>query len=239
MSIKCVIVDDEPLALSVLERYINQTPFLELVEKFTNPVKAYKYLNDNEIDLLFVDIQMPDLTGFELVNNLKKKPVFIFTTAYSEYALEGFKADALDYLLKPIDMPEFSKAVNKAKEWLEIRNEKNSQVEATKDFLFIKSEYKIIRINFSEITYIHGMSEYVKIHLFNRKSIMSLISLKSLEAQLPVSMFMRVHKSFIVNLQKVNMIERNEIVYDDGTIIPVSQQYKTQFQEFVDKNFMI
>lgn len=239
MSIKCVIVDDEPLALSVLERYINQTPFLELTEKFTNPVKAYKYLNDNEIDLLFVDIQMPDLTGFELVNNLKKKPVFIFTTAYGEYALEGFKADALDYLLKPIDLPEFSKAVNKAREWLEIRNEKNSQVEAGKDFLFIKSEYKIIRINFSEITYIQGMSEYVKIHLSNRKPIMSLISLKSLEAQLPPATFMRVHKSFIVNLQKVNMIERNEIVYDDGTIIPVSAQYKTVFQEFVDKNFLI
>ncbi|MEI8272824.1 MAG: LytTR family DNA-binding domain-containing protein [Paludibacter sp.] len=239
MNIKCVIVDDEPLALSVLERYINQTPFLELVDKFTNPIKAFKYLNDNEIDLLFVDIQMPDLNGFELVNNLKKKPVFIFTTAYSEYALDGFKADALDYLLKPIDMPEFSKAVNKAKEWLEIRNEKNSMVEATKDFLFIKSEYKIIRINFSEITYIQGMSEYVKIHLTSRKPIMSLISLKSLEAQLPATLFMRVHKSYIVNLQKVNMIERNEIVYDDGTIIPVSQQYKLQFQEFVDKNFMI
>ena len=239
MNIKCVIVDDEPLALSVLERYINQTPFLELVDKFTNPIKAFKYLNDNEIDLLFVDIQMPDLNGFELVNNLKKKPVFIFTTAYSEYALDGFKADALDYLLKPINMPEFSKAVNKAKEWLEIRNEKNSMVEATKDFLFIKSEYKIIRINFSEITYIQGMSEYVKIHLTSRKPIMSLISLKSLEAQLPSTLFMRVHKSYIVNLQKVNMIERNEIVYDDGTIIPVSQQYKLQFQEFVDKNFMI
>ena len=136
-------------------------------------------------------------------------------------------------------MPEFSKAVNKAKEWLEIRNEKNSMVEATKDFLFIKSEYKIIRINFSEITYIQGMSEYVKIHLTSRKPIMSLISLKSLEAQLPATLFMRVHKSYIVNLQKVNMIERNEIVYDDGTIIPVSQQYKLQFQEFVDKNFMI
>ena len=239
MIIKCVIVDDEPLALSVLERYINQTPFLQLVEKFTNPVKAFKYLNDNEIDLLFVDIQMPDLSGFELVNNLKRKPVFIFTTAYSEFALEGFKADALDYLLKPIDIPEFTKAVNKAKEWLEIRNEKNSQVETTKDFLFIKSEYKIIRINFSEITYIQGMSEDVKIHLSSRKPIMSLISLKSLEAQLPASMFMRVHKSYIVNLQKVNMIERNEIVYDDGTIIPVSQQYKVQFQEFVNKNFML
>ena len=239
MSIKCVIVDDEPLALSVLERYINQTPFLELVEKFTNPVEAFKYLNDNEIDLLFVDIQMPDLTGFELVNNLKKKPIFIFTTAYSEYALEGFKADALDYLLKPIDLPEFTKAVKKAKEWLEIRNERNSLVEASKDFLFIKSEYKIIRINYSEITYIQGMSEYVKINLYDRKPIMSLISLKSLESQLPASMFMRVHKSYIVNLQKVNMIERNEIVYDDGTIIPVSLQYKTQFQEFVDKNFML
>ena len=239
MTIKCVIVDDEPLALSVLERYINQTPSLELVEKFTNPVKAFNYLNDNEINLLFVDIQMPDLTGFELVNNLRKKPVFIFTTAYSEYALDGFKADALDYLLKPIDMPEFTKAVNKAKEWLEIKNEKNSLVETTKDFLFIKSEYKIIRINFSEITYIQGMSEYVKIHLAVRKPIMSLLSLKSLEAQLPTELFMRVHKSFIVNLQKINMIERNEIIYDDGTIIPVSAQYKAIFQEFVDKNFLI
>jgi len=182
---------------------------------------------------------MSDLTGFELVNNLKKKPVFIFTTAYCEYAIEGFKADALDYLLKPIDLPEFTKAVNKAKEWLEIKNEKNSLVETTKDFLFIKSEYKIIRINFSEITYIQGMSEYVKIHLAGRKPIMSLLSLKSLEAQLPIELFMRVHKSFIINLQKINMIERNEIVYDDGTIIPVSAQYKAIFQEFVDKNFLI
>jgi len=239
MTIKCVIVDDEPLALSVLERYINQTPSLELVEKFTNPVKAFNYLNDNEINLLFVDIQMPDLTGFELVNNLRKKPVFIFTTAYSEFALDGFKADALDYLLKPIDMPEFTKAVNKAKEWLEIKNEKNSLVETTKDFLFIKSEYKIIRINFSEITYIQGMSEYVKIHLAGRKPIMSLLSLKSLEAQLPTELFMRVHKSFIINLQKINIIERNEIIYDDGTIIPVSAQYKAIFQEFVDKYFLI
>ena len=239
MNIKCVIVDDEPLALSVLERYINQIPFLDLIEKFTNSVKAYKYLSENEIDLLFVDIQMPDLTGFELVNKLEKKPVFIFTTAYGEYALEGFKADALDYLLKPIDLPEFTRAVNKAKEWLEIRNEKNSRVEATKEFLFIKSEYKIIRINFSEITYIQGMSEYVKIHLTNRKPIMSLISLKSLETQLPAALFMRVHKSYIVNLQKINMIERNEIVYDDGTIIPISAQYKAVFQEFVEKNFLV
>ena len=239
MIIKCVIVDDEPLALSVIERYINQTPFLELVEKFSNPVTAFKYLNDNEIDLLFVDIQMPDLSGFELVNNLKKKPVFIFTTAYSEYALDGFKADALDYLLKPIDFVDFSKAVNKASEWFEVRKEKNQKTEINKEFLFIKSEYKIIRINFNDITYIQGMSEYVKIHLLSGKPVMSLMSLKSLEAQLPANQFMRVHKSYIVNLSKVNMIERNEIVYGDGTIIPVSQQYKAQFQEFIDRNFMI
>ena len=239
MKLKCVIIDDEPLALNVIEKYINQLPFLETVEKFTNPVKAFNYLNDNEIDLIFVDIQMPDMTGFELISKLKSKPMIIFTTAYSEFALEGFKADAIDYLMKPIDFQEFSKAVNKAREWFEVKKEKDTKVEINKEFLFIKSEYKIIRINFKDITYIQGMSEYVKIHLSSGKPVMSLLSLKSLEAQLPASMFMRVHKSFIVNLHKINMIERNEIVYDDGTIIPVSQLYKIQFQEFVDKNFMI
>lgn len=239
MKIKCVIIDDEPLAHVVLEKYIRQMDFLELVEKFTHPIKALKYLNENEIDLIFVDIQMPDLTGFDLVASLKNKPALIFTTAYGEYALDGFKADAVDYLLKPIDRPDFQKAANKAKEWIELRKEKDLKVAANKEFLFIKSEYKILRINFEEIIYIQGMSEYVKIHLTQGKPIMSLLSLKSLEAQLPETMFMRVHKSFIVNLNKINMIERTEIVYDDGTIIPVSLQYKSQFQEFLDKNFMM
>lgn len=239
MSIKCVIIDDEPLALTVLEGYIKQLPFLELVDKFTNSVKGFKYLIDNEIDLLFVDIQMPDMTGFEIVSNLKTKPLIIFTTAYSEYAVEGFKADAIDYLLKPIDFPDFLKAVNKAKDWYELKNQKTLQIQSNKEFLFIKSEYKILRINFNEIKYIQGMSEYVKIHLTNSKPIMSLLSLKSLEVQLPANQFMRVHKSYIVNLQKINMIERNEIVYDDGTVIPISQQYKDQFQNFLNDNFML
>ena len=238
-NIKCVIIDDEPLALNVLEGYIKQTPFLELAEKFTNPVKAFNYLNDNEADLIFVDIQMPDLSGLDIVAKLRNKPSLIFTTAYSEYAMEGFRADAIDYLLKPIDYPDFLKAVNKAKEWIFAIKGKDIDVQSNKDFLFIKSEYKIIRINFKEIIYVQGMSEYVKIHLTNSKPIMSLLSLKSLEAQLPEDMFMRVHKSYIVNLQKINVIERNEIVYDDGTIIPVSLQYKAKFQEFVEKNFMI
>jgi DNA-binding LytR/AlgR family response regulator len=238
-TIRCVALDDEPLALNVLVNYIEQTPDLLLVEKFTNPMKALLYLNNNEVDLLFVDIQMPDLSGMQLISELKKKPVLIFTTAYSEYAVDSFKVDAIDYLLKPIDFPDFERAVNKAKDWIYTKRSSALNIQANKDFLFIKSEYKIIRINFEDIKYIQGMSEYVKIHLSNAKPIMSLISLKSLEAQLPESKFMRVHKSYIVNLQKINMIERNEIVYDDGTVIPVSAQYKEAFQAFLDKNFLI
>jgi len=239
MKLKCILVDDEPLALNLLESYAAQTPHLEVAGKFTHPVKALEFLKANPVDLLIVDIQMPDLNGLELVTQLTVKPLLIFTTAFSQYAVEGFKADAVDYLLKPIDFPDFQKAINKATELLELRSIKNTNIEINKEFLFIKSEYKIIRINFSEIVYIQGMSEYVKIHLTGRKPVMSLLSLKALESQLPQSMFMRVHKSFIVNLQKINMIERNEIVYDDGTIIPVSQQYKDAFQTFLDKNFML
>lgn len=238
MIIRCVAIDDEPLALKMLEEYIKQTTFLELAEKFTHPVKAFNYLHENEIDLIFVDIQMPDLSGLEIVANLRYKPMIIFTTAYSEYAIDGFKADAIDYLLKPIDYPDFLKAVNKAKEWITAIKGKNTDVKSNKEFLFIKSEHKTIRINFNEIKYIQSMSEYVRIYLTNSKPIMSLLSLKSLELELPESLFMRVHRSYIVNLQKINVIERNEIVYDDGTIIPVSQQYIGKFQDFVDKNFM-
>lgn len=239
MKLKCILVDDEPLALNLLEGYAAQIPQLEVAGKFTHPVKALEFLRENPVDLLLVDIQMPDLNGLELVSQLAVKPLLIFTTAFSQYAVEGFRADAVDYLLKPVDFPDFQKAINKAIELMELRNAKNTNFETNKEFLFIKSEYKIIRINFSDIVYIQGMSEYVKIHLVGRKPIMSLLSLKALENHLPPAMFLRVHKSYIVSLQKINMIERNEIVYDDGTIIPVSQQYKDAFQAFLDKNFMI
>lgn len=238
MTITCVIVDDEPLALSILEGYIRQTPFLELAASFTNPVKAFQYLSEKPVDLLFVDIQMPDLSGLELISGLETKPVLIFTTAHSEYALEGFKSNAIDYLLKPIDYPDFLKAANKAKEWIYAKNRNALHVQSNKEFLFIKSEHKLIRINFSEIIYIQGKSEYVQIHLATGRPIMSLLSLKALEAQLPESMFMRVHKSYIVNLQRIKVIERNEIVYDNGVVIPISPPYKSKFQAFIDHNFM-
>lgn len=239
MNIRCVIIDDEPLALKVIEGYLSLNPNFELLGAFTHPVRAVEFLNENEVDLIFVDIQMPDLNGLEVVAQLEHKPMLIFTTAYSEYALEGFKADAIDYLLKPIDYPDFIKAANKAKEFIEAKKAVTTKIKTNNDFLFIKSEYKIIRINFKDIRYIQGMSEYVKIHLLNAKPIMSLLSLKSLETQLPESMFMRVHKSYIVNLAQINVIERNEIVYDDGTVIPVSPQYKARFQDFIDQNFML
>ncbi len=238
MNIRCVIIDDEPLAISVLEGYVAQMPALCLVARFTHAISALSYLKENPVDLLFVDIQMPDISGLEVVSQLPDKPLVIFTTAYSQYAIDGFKVDALDYLLKPIDFPDFQKAVNKAIEWTELRKIRNESVEINKDFLFIKSEYKIIRINFGDIIFIQGMSEYVKIYLTGRKPVMSLLSLKALEGKLPPNMFMRVHKSFIVNLHKINTVERNEIVYDDGTVIPVSQQYKDVFQRFLDENFM-
>lgn len=239
MNIKCVIIDDEPLAVSIIEGHILHTPSLELEAKFTNPVKAFEYLAGHRTDLLFADIRMPDLTGLELVRGLQNPPVLIFTTAFDRYALEGFRVDAVDYLLKPVDYPEFLRAVNKAREVIDARREKLPDLSLNKEFLFIKSEYKIVKLNFNDILYIQGMSEYVKICPVHGKPVLSLLSLKSLEAQLPRHLFMRVHKSYIVNLHKITTIERNEIVYDNGTVIPVSQQYKAGFQEFIDRNFMV
>ena len=239
MTIRCAIVDDEPLALTVLENYIAQVPSLQLVEKFTNPVKALEFLNEHPVDLLFLDIQMPDLLGFDLIAQLDEKPLFIFTTAYGEHALDAFKVDAIGYLLKPIDSVDFKRVVEKAMGWIESKLDKALKMKSNKDFLFIKSEHKIIRIDFNDIKYIQGMSEYVQIHKVSGRPIMSLLSLKLLESELPEEMFMRVHKSYIVNLKKINIIERNSIINDDGSVIPVSPQYKARFQEFVDKNFIL
>jgi len=234
MKLKCIAIDDEPLALDVISEYIGKNPFLESLGRFTNGIKALAFLETNPVDLIFIDIQMPDLTGFQLIEKLRIKPLIIFTTAYGNYALDGFKADAIDYLVKPIDQPDFDKAVNKAKEWFTSK----INIKSNKDFLFIKSEYKIIRVNFSDISYIQGMSAYIKIHVASAKPIMSLISLKLIEAQLPADRFMRVHKSYIVNLDKVNVVERGEIYFDDGTIIPISPQFKDKFNDFLEKNFL-
>lgn len=236
--INCIAIDDEPLALRQITSYINKTPFLELKESFESPIEALSYIQNNKVELMFVDINMPDLNGLDFVKSLDNPPKIIFTTAYSEYAVEGFRVDAVDYLLKPIDYVTFLKASNKAKSWFNVQeNKQPEQIKSNDDFLFIKSEYKIIRIKLEDIKYIEGMREYIRIHLANDKPIMTLLSMKAMEAQLANKNFMRVHRSYIVNLNKISTIERNRIVFDK-VYIPVSDQYKEVFHQFIDKNFL-
>lgn len=235
--IRSIAIDDEPLALKQMSSYIEKTPFLELVGQFENAYEALEFIQNNEVDLMFVDINMPDLNGMDFVKTLDNPPRVIFTTAYSEYAIEGFRVDALDYLLKPIGYSDFLKSANKAHQWFK-KQQPPIEVKASEEFLMIKSEHKIIRINFSDIKYIEGMREYVRIHLISQKPIMSLMSMKKLEETLPQGSFMRVHRSYIVSLDKITVIERNRIIFDKDIYIPVSEQYKLKFQEYLDKNFL-
>jgi len=236
--ISCIAIDDEPLALKQIVQYIDKTPFLSLMDQFENALGAVEFLQDNEVDLMFVDINMPDLSGMEFVKSLKNPPGVIFTTAYSEYAIEGFKVDAIDYLLKPIGYSDFLRAAEKARERIQPRAGTLDRVESNDKFLLIKSEYKIIRINLSDIKYIEGMREYIRIHIENQPAVMTLMSMKKIDEFLPGGQFMRIHRSFIVNLNKINTIERNRIVFDKDVYIPVSEQYKAEFQQFLDKNFL-
>ena len=237
MKIKCIAIDDEPLALQQIAGYIQKIPYFELIGQYSGAFQALEILENYQVDLMFVDINMPDLNGLELVKSLTQKPLLIFTTAYSEYALEGFKVDALDYLLKPFSFAEFSKAAGKAKTQFELIQNTQEKLDGNNDFLFIKSEYKLVRINLNDILYIEGMKEYVRIHLSGQKPVMTLLSMKSLEQKLPESKFMRVHRSYIVNMDKITTVERFRIVFDNKVFIPVSENYKEKFQAFLDDKF--
>ena len=237
--IRCITIDDEPLALKQIVSYIEKTPFLELVEQFESALQVIQFLQENDIDLMFVDINMPDLSGMDFVKSLKNPPKIIFTTAYSEHAVEGFRVDAVDYLLKPISYVDFLKAADKAKERINPNSPDNQLIESNDEFLFIKSEYKILRINLSDIIYIESMREYVRIHIENKRPVMALMSMKKMVDFLPLSNFMRVHRSYIVNLKKVDAIERNRIIFGKDVYIPISEQYKEAFQKFLDDNFLV
>jgi len=239
MKIKCLAIDDEPLALQQISAYIDRSPFLEKMVLCQSAFEAIEFIEKESVDLMFVDINMPDLNGLDFVKSLKNKPFIIFTTAYSEYALEGFKVDAVDYILKPISYDEFLRAVNKVRDRMEsISAAATDSVSMSKESLFVKSEYKLIRIQLADIKYIESANEYIQIHFDNEKPITTLIRLKTIEAELPKDKFMRVHRSFIVNLDKVKAIDRNRIVFDK-VYIPVGEQYKDEFQKFVDKTFLV
>ncbi|MGQ1787653.1 MULTISPECIES: LytR/AlgR family response regulator transcription factor [unclassified Saccharicrinis] len=239
MTIKCVAIDDEPLALKQISSYIERTPNLELVASLNNAADAYEILDTKEVDLMFVDINMPELTGMDFAKSLSQDVGIIFTTAYSEYAVEGFKVDAIDYILKPIGYDGFMSAVNKAKKRMAQEKGAPEEIEGNNDYLFIKSEYKIIRLELKNITYIEGMREYLRIHLTDQKPVITLLSFKKLIEKLPTDSFMRVHRSYIVNLKKITTIERMRIIFDNDVRIPVSDQYKETFQKFVDEHFLI
>lgn len=236
--INVVAIDDEPLALQLITGYINKTPGIRLSGTFDNPTSASEYIEQNEIDLVFLDIQMPDLSGIQFAHLLEGRSKIVFTTAYEKYALEGYKLDAVDYLLKPFSYEEFLGSVKKAVKLINLEKADKARVKANNDYLFIKSEYRIKRINFRDILYIEGLKDYVKIiTMTHPKPILSIISLKLLETKLPEKTFMRVHRSFIVNLNRIDTIERSRIVFGK-VYIPIGDQYKDRFQSYLNLNFL-
>ncbi|MDO3391448.1 LytTR family DNA-binding domain-containing protein [Bacteroides sp. ET489] len=231
MTLNCAIVDDEPLALNLLESYVNKTPFLTLAGKYSSAVQAMKELPGKQIDLLFLDIQMPELNGLEFSKMVNSHTRIVFTTAFGQYAIDGYKVNALDYLLKPISYVDFLQAANKAVQWFELLQQPKEEI----DSIFVKSEYKLVQIELKNILYVEGLKDYIKIYEEgNSKPILSLMSMKAMEEMLPASRFMRVHRSYIIQKDKIRIIDRGRIVFGKN-YIPVSDSYKQTFQEFLDK----
>lgn len=236
--IKCIAIDDEPHALRQLSEYIEVVPFLSLEKAFESAIEACIFLKENTVDLVFVDISMPDLNGIDFAKSLSKQIKIIFITAHSEFAYEGFQIDAADYLLKPISFTDFLRSVNKVNERYFRQNSSLPEIHQSRDYLFMKSEYRIIRINFKDIKYIESKREYVKIYLEGNEPIKSLMSMKKMEETLPENIFMRVHRSFIVNLDKITIVERNRIVFDNKVYIPISENYGEKFLKYMEKGFI-
>ncbi len=240
--LKVIAVDDEPLALGLVSSFIEKTPFLDLIGKYSSAVEALSAIHKLEVDLIFLDIQMPDLTGIELARVLEKNesgtPKIIFTTAFNQFAIEGYKVDAIDYLLKPFNYEEFLRAATKGKSYIELLQKAAQSTPSPggkEEFLFLKVEYQMYRILYDDVQYIEGLKDYVKVHLKSEsKPLLSLTSLKALEEKLPSSKFMRVHRSYIVNLDQISAITKNSIQIDSNTI-PVSDQYKETFNQFLSK----
>ena len=229
---KCIVVDDEPLALDLLESYVKKTPFLELAGKYSSAVQAMKELANQQVDLIFLDIQMPELNGLEFSRMLPPETCIIFTTAFDQYAIDGYKVNAIDYLLKPISYPDFLQAANKALHQHELMH-RTPQDEI--DSIFVKSEYKLVQIELRKILYVEGLKDYIKIYEEdNPKPVLSLMSMKAMEDLLPPSQFMRVHRSYIVRKDKIRVIDRGRIVFGK-TYIPISDSYKQVFQEYLEK----
>ena len=250
--IRVLAIDDEPLALQQLVAYIRKIPFLELVAECQSALEAKDILNRESVDAVFCDINMPDLNGMDFVKSLAVPPLIVFTTAYSEYAVEGFKVDAVDYLLKPFGLQDFQRAANRLlsrKEEREKRKENTQSSDASSssiplpsssendDTIFVKTDYRVVKLAVSDIRYIEGMSEYLKIYLEGQKPVITLLSMKKMEEYLPPH-FMRIHRSYIINLKKIQEVNKNRVILDADTYLPIGDNYREAFNNYLNTKFL-
>ena len=229
MSIRCIAIDDEPLALLLLKQYIMQFPQLELIQTFDDAISGGEFLRNTKIDLLFADINMPDITGLDLVRALDERPMIIFTTAHKKFAHEGFELDAIDYLLKPVTFERFSKAVRKA---IDYYNYKARTVNEATDNLFVYSEYRMIKIDVNEIEYIESLEDYIRIHVVNSKPILTLMPLKKVLEKLPQDKFRRIHRSYVVAIDKVTSVQNRKAKLTSSQELPISNTYSGFIDEW-------
>ena len=241
--IRCMAIDDEPLALQQIAAYIGKVPFLELAVQCQSALEARTFLENDTVDAIFCDINMPDLNGMDFIKSLTVAPLVVFTTAYAEYAVEGFRVNAVDYLLKPVGLQDFQRAANRIKERLEgtsnaLTPHSSPLTPEDDDTIFLKTEYRIIKVSISDINYIEAMSEYLKVYLDSEsKPIITLLSMKKMEERLP-DYFMRIHRSYIVNLTKIQEVNKNRIIMDRDTYLPIGDMYKDTFQRYLDTKFL-
>lgn len=247
--IRCLAIDDEPLALQQIAAYIGKVPFLELAAQCQSAIEARQFLEQDTVDVIFCDINMPDLNGMDFVKSLVTPPLIVFTTAYAEYAVEGFRVNAVDYLLKPFGMQDFLRAANRVKSRIEdssnqdhhsssLTPSSSASPSSEDDILFLKTEYRIVKISIADIRYIEAMSEYLKVHLKSEpKPIITLLSMKKMEERLP-DYFMRIHRSYIINLNEIQEVNKNRIILDANTYLPIGDMYKESFQQYLDTRFL-
>lgn len=236
--IRCMAIDDEPLALQQIVTYINKVPFLELAAQCQSALEARQFLEQDTVDAIFCDINMPDLNGMDFIKSLVTPPMVVFTTAYAEYAVEGFKVNAVDYLLKPFGLQDFQRAANRLKERNLPPTPPQKEEDTSDDTIFLKTEYRIVKVSISNIRYIEGMSEYLKVHVEGEsKPIITLLSMKKIEERLP-DYFMRIHRSYIVNLKMIQEVNKNRIIMDKETYLPIGDMYKDTFQHYLDTKFL-
>jgi DNA-binding LytR/AlgR family response regulator len=230
MQIRCIAIDDEPLALQLIREYASRFPVLQLVQTFEDAISGAEFLRNAKIDLLFIDINMPDVNGIDLVRSLKEKPIIIFTTAHKKFAVEGFELDALDYLLKPIQFERFARTVNKAVEYYQYKKTpKNEQS------IFVRSEYRMVKVDLIDIEYIESLEDYIKIHLTNKEYVLTLMTMKAVLEKLPADKFKRIHRSYIVSIPKVKSILNRKVLLTSSSELPVSDSYIDFIAEWMRK----